>query len=46
MDEDQMDEDSMDEDEALEETAGQSVVVDSDSESNCVSEDISEMSQW
>jgi len=44
IDEDQMDEDSMDEDEELEETTGQSAVVDSDSEFNCTSEDISEMS--
>ena len=41
MDEDQMDEDSMDEDEALEETAGQSVMEELDSES-----DSSEASQW
>ena len=47
MDEDQMDEDSMDEDDsALEETAGQSVMADSDSESNCASEDNCETSQW
>jgi len=41
MDEDQMDEDLMDEDEALEETAGQSVMQDSDSQS-----DSCEISQW
>ena len=41
MNEDQMDEDSMDADEALEETAGQSVLEDSDSES-----DSSKISQW
>jgi len=41
IDEDQMDEDSMDEDEALGETAGQSVMEDSDSKS-----DSSEISQW
>ena len=43
---DQMDEDWMDEDEELEESAGQLVMVDSDSESNCDSEDNSEKSQW
>jgi len=43
---DQMDEDSMDEDEVLEETAGQRVTVDSDSVSNCDSDDNSEKSQW
>jgi len=43
---DQIDEDSMDEDEGLEETAGQLVMVDSDSESNCNSEDNSQKSQW
>jgi hypothetical protein len=46
MDEDQMDEDSMDEGEANEEAAGQSVMADSDSESDCESEDNSETSQW
>jgi hypothetical protein len=46
MDEDQMDEDSMDEGEAHEEAAGQSVMADSDSESDCESEDNSETSQW
>jgi len=43
---DQMDEDSMNEDEVLEETAGQLIMVDSDSESNCDSEDNRERSQW
>ena len=45
MDEDQMDEDLMDEDDSLEETAGQSVMADSDSESDSTS-DNSETSQW